>query len=454
MEDILKTKSGETVRNVDPRRIDNFRRLVGGVNVDRIELGEKSMELFPKVGFVGDGSHVEDQHIGVIKEINELIISFKLREDMWRSVARATLNRKGNIVGKMGFSNGENIVQLCPSVQFEIASGVHAEVSLPKDNDIRSFFGKVRVIIKVWPSDTGVNVDKVVKDLIEKIEEFCLSKLKIDQSIFIEPNEDAIRYSKIEQYAWSHKKSPKDLSEKENEEALGLVREEVAPGGYETWIEKGRSAEMEKQAPFFLYHDLFNTQDKIDNIVGRLQGIIKSGGLISTHERYERGSRVEGFSSSSDLRVGGGDGVFLRMMAAPLSLINTTNFYWSEKTRIVFDNSILDRSDNYCFHCDRYGSKEPGEFELRITSEELLDRQVRQGHLASNELVFNRGISADKIRYIIAPSGKRELIINELKKVNILVIGSRPIEEVVIDQCGAWRVMRKIYPNLDTPDKI
>ncbi|MBI3632508.1 MAG: hypothetical protein HY225_03605, partial [Candidatus Vogelbacteria bacterium] len=297
-----------------------------------------SGELSPKLWFVGDGGHVEDQYIGVIAESKRLVISFKLKDNkQWEEITKELLNHTDAVIGRMVLGSADfGNLSICPSVKIEIYPGVFVDISIPDLNDIRSFYGKVRILISKWPDGVGADMALDVKNVIEQVEEFCATKLKIDRSIFTEPGVEAVKESKIEQYAWSHKKKVEDLNDKELEVASNMVREEVAPGGYETWIEKGRAAEMEKQTPFFIYHDFFKVQSP-EQIAERLIGIFAAGGLISSHERYERGSKVDGFSSMEDLRRGGGDGVFLRMMASPAYRMGSANFSWLGNPRIIFD---------------------------------------------------------------------------------------------------------------------
>ncbi|MBI3632571.1 MAG: hypothetical protein HY225_03925 [Candidatus Vogelbacteria bacterium] len=275
------------------------------------------------------------------------------------------------------------------------------------------------------------------RQLAEELEE-VLEKLVGVKDALLTPDEKAERAYKLNRYRWVNK-VPKERKFTDTEEKAiisSVERKEVAPG-YFTFIENGRAKRMNEAAPFFLFHVC-----DPENI----PKMVKSNSLICSHERFRRGLKVDGMSSGDDLMLGGGDGVFLRMWADKNIVDRDLYYHKVEDATLVFDNSILDRTDYYCYSTDKCGAITPDEFPTRITTEELLALQVTHGYQRNNELIFRHGISFKDVKFIAVKHETQKIKLLEMfRKAEIKEVNGKPVEDFVVDQYKYFDVATTLY---------
>ncbi|MBI3632512.1 MAG: hypothetical protein HY225_03625 [Candidatus Vogelbacteria bacterium] len=271
--------------------------------------------------------------------------------------------------------------------------------------------------------------------------ENVMQKILGVKDALLTPDEKAERLYKIKRYRWAHKfPDERVLTPEEDKYAISsLERKEVAPG-YFTFVEHGRAKKMEEAAPFFLYHHI--SEERCVN----LPEVIKSNSLVSTHERFRRGLKVHGMSSETDMGRGGGDGFFLRMWA---DQEGNGSFVIDSGATLIFDNSILDRTDYYCYKSDRYGRTDPETFKNRMTPEDLLALQTEFGRRNGNELIFRHGISFADVKLIVTGNETaRSNILNNLSKAGISNINGRLPEDFVVVKNEVIEIAEMLVPDI------
>ncbi|MBI3632016.1 MAG: hypothetical protein HY225_01030, partial [Candidatus Vogelbacteria bacterium] len=385
------------------------------------------LAAFEKTGFLGDGDSVVGQQISVINEGDRLVVTFKIEEGRWNEIVGMAKHDPRWSRDPIQYKNNNFVHKLCEAVclqtekvMLRVASGT---------TNVRSARGLIRVEVPISTVDPGENI-------LDQVDNVCKNVLGINRSLFVSPDRPTEQNEKRKQYAWSHKIK---LEKVQNEDVGNkLERKEVLPG-YFSMVENGRSAELMKTVPFLLYHRIYSNDT--------LSEVIKFGTLLATHERFMRGMNISGMSSCSDMRHGGGDGVFLRMFAGEQGFtFHDVSIYDSDSClKLVFDHSILDRTDHYCYDSDMFGSTKPVDLRHRITAEQLALRSTKEGVVNKNEVVFGCGISVEDIKYVVATNSDIRLeAIKDLEKNGIKEINGRPIRDVIIVADKPSDVLKKI----------
>ena len=133
------------------------------------------------------------------------------------------------------------------------------------------------------------------------------------------------------------------------EAAAGLKRREVFPG-YHTMVDDSRHLDYERQhGEFAIFHNVSDS--------GMLPKIIKSGGLMSSHERYSRGLLVGGESTEQDFQTGGADSVFVRTVVEGSEIKRKPDEEDLHRHDhfVIMGPELYDRTDWYAYPKDLYG---------------------------------------------------------------------------------------------------
>ncbi|MBI3632017.1 MAG: hypothetical protein HY225_01035 [Candidatus Vogelbacteria bacterium] len=436
----------ESVVNFGSSSRGRVRSLVGRRSRMESQKEQKWIKPFERVGFLGDGDSVVGQYISVIYEDNKLVFTFKMKESKLRPVIN---DEKEEYAWTR-----DSIVYANKGFRFKLAEGYSLDMDditikvADSDSPTRSSRGLVRIEVDLH-SNAALHKsfsENSVENLLDRVDKICADVFGVKRSLFDSPERAVERKEKVDRYAWAHKL---DVDQFVGAGAINgidkkLKRKEVAPG-YFTMVEEGRDKKIEEITPFALYHTLTSANSPGETIMR----ILRSGALISTHERFARGITVNGWSSKKDLEVGGGDGAFVRMFAVPAKEIE--GMIWKGKqVNIIFDNSILNRTDYYCYLSDRFGATDQGNFDKRVTSEELAMMQTK-GHIGMNEIVFNHGISSSDIRFVMVQNiWAKKAIESYLKSRGIENINGRLVDDVVIVAPDPVTLLRKMYDNFDS----
>ncbi|MBI3632510.1 MAG: hypothetical protein HY225_03615 [Candidatus Vogelbacteria bacterium] len=452
-----KLSTNQVREKVNPERVLSiYRDARSNLEVSGWE-SPKTPERYFKISFLADGTEVENQEISIIDEGSKIVATFKLVRDSWQKALDRIQKDKHVKNGEITYSNKDFSFNMCHAASLDSTPGLKVYVAKPSKNEeekkltsqglIRFEFDK--------PTNPTENEETYLQAFLVEVEQKARSHLGITGSLLSIPPIEAENRYKIARYKWSHDIT-RDLTEEEKQETLySLKRAEVAPG-YFTFVEKGRADKIREIAPYFLYHTMSDYKN--------LPTLLRSGALVSTHERYKVGMGIDGWSSKEDLEKGGGDFVFLRMYAnnpeflmdseksAEVEELSSHHPQRDLQPNIIFDNALLDRTDHFCYPSDRYGSTDPEKFESRITSEELARRQFISANLPGNEIAFRNGISNGAIRYVtVRDEETKQEVIKLLLDEDIKEINGRPVEDVIIVTLGKYQTLRILEPDMDLP---
>lgn len=401
--------------------------------------GVKNQEVFSRISVPADGDSIKNQHIDVISEKDKIVFTFKLTKPKWLELIKTLKNNPSIISDKITYGHEGEQIYFASSLELIFGK---LKLSVAKDeeyNNRRSSYGLVKIELDKGQVDSA---DLIGEEIIHQLENVLESIVGVKDAL-VAPDAEAERIYKLNRYKWSHV-LPKNriFSTQEEGEILSRLRSvEVAPG-YTTFVEDGRAEKMMEQSPFFLFHN-------VRGGLASVQKMIKTGALISTHERYRLGMYISGTSSESDIVTGGADGVFIRMWSNLLDRFNSANLSLGD-FGLIFAPTILNRTDYYCYPEDRFGQTRPEVFKERITAEELLKTQRRIGHICHNELVFRQGIAVSDVSFITTRSDTdRENLLYSLQNSGITHIGERTLEEAVILWDGKpMSILDKIDPEI------
>lgn len=166
--------------------------------------------------------------------------------------------------------------------------------------------------------------------------------------------------------------------------------------------------------------------------------ILKGDGLMSTNERYARGKIIKGASSASDIRTGGADYVFTRMVPENAVDEKISRSYGAGAFQLVYSTEVLDRTDWFAYPKDNYGNTmDDAKFLKRTSGKELVD-ELNTGRWSSdkwkhsNEVMFRTGIPNKQLKAIFAKSeSDRTSLIASLKADGFDTYNGVPVEEFV-----------------------
>lgn len=397
--------------------------------IDRfLEQRESSKELGirPRIGILVDAEKIENQQVDIIdaNDLEEYQLNFKLTSQHWFS----TMDRYIDVLsrepkpewsdkirrGSIQYQGGAARHELVEGWELR-TDGIVVKIStgLNKNrNEVGVALGLVQIEI---PKGEGTSLQEEVE---AKIGTIFRDFLGIEGGLAMPEREEEKIY-KERRYEWHHKLEEVPVGVEER-----LAREEVFPS-YFTFVEKGKHKEYEAISPYAVFHTIQNLE--------LIPTIIKSGGLLSTHERYRRGLLMNGMSSLEDLATGGADSVFTRIVTE--EGLNHQNIELSEKTLynpvFVVDKDLLDRTDWYAYSDDRYGSTAPNVFEQRRSPEEFFRTQKELGFRWGNEQMFRLGIPMEKMR-IVCLEDQRDQLLAQLRAAGVERVGERSLEEFVV----------------------
>lgn len=388
----------------------------------------KSIELSPKVGILADANKIENQQIDIIKDPDKTIrVNFKLTEELYSAIKEKYSKNKQSLITYGKGSNQFNLVNCwqkeIDDAIIKISTGetdvddfvknkITGELKIEKiKGKIYCALGLVEIIL---PNKNKTELTP--EQISEKINDILSQELEISEGLSL-PNTEAENKYKEARYKWHHKNEivPEDNKKR-------LIREEVSPG-YFTFVEKDKHKEYQQIDSYAIYHKIYSIEN--------LPNIIKAGGLISSHERYKRGLIVDGESSSRDMRTGGGDSVFTRIVTKKGLKNSKKSKQELDGVHFVFEPDLLDRTDWYSYNNDLYGGIDPNIFKQRLSPKELIEEQGL-GWRDSNEQMFRTGIPMEKVKAIACATENQALeVIDILHRAGITKINNKSIKQII-----------------------
>lgn len=382
--------------------------------------------LRPKTSIRCGAGFLESQSLDIIDARDEgnLQAECKLLPEQYDKVANA-LNglcsqkewcSSGNIEYKSMVSDEESVQQVFNmggawQINYD---GVSIKIAKPGGNETTK--GLVHIEIPHHDKFAGLT-DKRVAQLGNVLR----NVLHVEKGISA-PTAEEEQQAKQQQFEWHY------LQSSNPDQTSSLRQEEVVPG-HTAFIETGKSKEYaEKFGRYAVFHELGNENDLI--------AILSEKGLYSLHERYSRGNidRHAASSIKEDFTNGSADGVFTRIVSEKGLQDSNAHDPGVNKPTIVFDNSVLDRTDWYAYNDDYFGTKKEPYFSLhRRSPEQVFKAQQLDGYRGKGEQVFPAGISADKIRAVFVPIGSAANLIAKLHKAGITEVNGNSVNELIIE---------------------
>ena len=291
----------EAQRERERQRIREERRAALSSLLENERAPQLETRLCPKVGFLTDGEHIENQQVSIITMPDQSYkVSFKLTQSIKNKVLKQLQeemgNSKNNIVydhitfqhlsSEIDTDYEKNIYRLSKALKINFSNhSIKIATGTRYGNRINASHGLVEITIP------NRGHPPTVDTVLSCVNQFMRSRLGIEESMDV-PDVEATQEYKRNRYTWHHKLEDAPLGAEDK-----LTREEVFPGHY-TFVEEGKYEEYMSISPYAVYR----TQSTLHN----LPNVIKSGGVTSSFERFNRGLVRHGMSSDQDMRTGGG----------------------------------------------------------------------------------------------------------------------------------------------------
>jgi len=393
----------EEERSLTPK--ERFERVQNALALQGKEYQGRRLERYPHTVLLGDSDHLENQQIDFVKTKTGVRMNFKLVNHLFENAVNKCFDagwKKGGIDYCSEVLRGSCYQEEKDGIIVKVSTGGDLE----RHERIRSFLGMVEIVI---PEEMLHE-----EGLAEKLNLILEEEFDVPRALEYPDKESEKKYAEA-RYRWHHK-LPADVPVSVGK----LRREDVLPGyGYNTFTEKGKAKEYERISPFAVYHTLYHPES--------LRSIVKTGGLYSTSERFRMNLGVTGASSVDDMRFGGGDSIFTRVITEKMIQEEGDSGRLNDLT-LVFKPSIVERTDWYVYNEDRWGNTDPGVFETRMSPEQLFSSA-----LTSNEEMFRAGISIEQMAAVACPT-EQSIITTflSLRRYGISEIKGRPVEEFLI----------------------
>ena len=131
-----------------------------------------------------------------------------------------------------------------------------------------------------------------------------------------------------------------------------MYKQEVYPG-QSVWAIKGIAEEVKKEGALGLMAGIGGAT--FEGAVGSFASMLKHGAL-SSDDRFEKGIIVAGGSSGEDLRTGGGEYVFSRLIMDNMTK-DPSSYTLNGQFQVLYDLELIERA-GLIYDSDKFGSKE------------------------------------------------------------------------------------------------
>ena len=257
------------------------------------------------------------------------------------------------------------------------------------------------------------------------------------QDVFTDATKDALeRYKKMRAIWQTDAKAALNLNPATASDAqidttlrtLGITKSRLdamkvtkIQDGYWTLIDPENGAIARRNDVAYIYHQIFDKD--------QVAPVLKSGELLSTANRWGRGITVGGMSSEEDIRTGGADSVFTRIVFK--GNIGNDSYYNNRAVTLIFDKSVLERTDWYAYKDDSYGRTTERYMSRRYGTEAHL-QELQRRYDSSNEIMFRKTVPLDKLTEIRVYSDRdRDDLIDALHNAGITEYNGIKIEDLI-----------------------
>ena len=210
--------------------------------------------------------------------------------------------------------------------------------------------------------------------------------------------------------------------------------EEVSPG-HHTYVWHGRSKEYEKSGAQYIFSGVRGDDDEQRaNIVNMFNP--DNPGYIALTSRIDAGIWGNDSSPSSDIEYGGGDNVFCRLVTE--NAIKQGGRYGAsfagDSYRLIWDTSLLERTDWYAYHGDNYGVANNSTYDNRPGALDFVKGE-QSSPQSDNELMFRNGVSTSSVRCITCDNPIKKLfLVDAFQAQGIDEVNGVPIDDFIVVQ--------------------
>ena len=222
--------------------------------------------------------------------------------------------------------------------------------------------------------------------------------------------------------------------------AIAAAKPEAVWDGYSVFTDAAQVAELKKAGVEYVWSGVGGKN--LDDTIGRIIDIYKSGGLQSTKERVLNGINATGLSPIEDIRTGGADNVFTRWGCKQHGTLFESAYGYGDY-QIIIKRDILARRDWYTYLNDKYGNTTDeflgnstytsnGRRKVNRYSGVETVKRLDNRFSADNEVMFRQGVPTDMWQSIYCDTPtKRQSLIDKFKENGIMQINGIPVEKFV-----------------------
>lgn len=392
-----------------------------GLKIIEIKDYKDGDEGYSKGLLRADGRSVENHAFEIYNKTNKTSIYFKLVPEKYKEVYKKLVQLDEVKIGALIYDSvkeNQYIGSISNCLEL-VRKGITIRLGLGnKRAGSKNLSDSVMSVVGLVNIDIPTNIP--VEDAEEIIEGILENLFDIQNPLQEPSNVDEDAY-KIARYCWKYKIDANTLTPEQREEIAKLSLQEVGPN-YTTYVEIGKSEELEKKYGRFTgYHSIYRSET--------VTNIIRSGGLLCTHERYKKGwQHISGMSSTDDLVSGGADNVFVRTVVE--SEISS-KVHIGATYSIIFKNDIYDRTDWFSYGSDMFGSVRPEVFMTREDPDTVFKPKLG-GSRDANEQMFRNSIGITDFAGITCPTIEARVeLIEKLHNVGITHINGSLIEDYI-----------------------
>ena len=212
-----------------------------------------------------------------------------------------------------------------------------------------------------------------------------------------------------------------------------MYKQEVYPGQY-IWAIQGLANEVKAAGGLGLMHGVFGSD--FNEATGRLINMLKSG-ILSTQDRFQAGIIAHGTSCEDDLKSGGAESVFARLITEKMSK-DPESYGLNGKMQILCDLDLVERV-GFVYSSDQYGTKEAMTYSARPSILQLTEKcQKAPDYSKSNEVCIRNRIPPERFKGVLVKDNiEKTKIINALKLEGLITLDTlnhECINGVPVDQ--------------------
>lgn len=215
------------------------------------------------------------------------------------------------------------------------------------------------------------------------------------------------------------------VQEKIDTAQLGNMVLQKEYNGYVTYVNKGLAQKLEKGGAKYVYHSICREGDVVK--------IVESGGISSTMSRVKQGiQNPAGASMSSDMRTGGADSAFTRIVTdkAQKTGCRFSNASVAGDYQIKLSLDVMERTDYYAFTYDNFGNA--GDISGSGKGPVQLVQALNRSFGSSNEIMFRNGVDSRYFTEIMcATQQERQSLLQQFRSRGIMDINGIDIDKFV-----------------------